>query len=427
MFPHVVTSKFRKKLKAVLLDVKADFERREKAFERDERRIKEELLAAIDCHPPRPKIDDFYIAAVDGSGHPRVATFDDIRVHIVTRAISLLRTSPDGDAPFQEVGPQARDAGLLTEQPESDFFWHSGVGRDALEKLKETILEFYPIDDTEKIVLPYFKDLLGVSSLDELADHSPEYQIPNSVRESLISDDMILSERTLHEQVMRVYEYAAARQLVENEEMRPRYLFLDGSLTLFLRRSRSYPSYPSGFVLRELVSSARKRGVIIGAVSKDHTIPFAHRIATMATEVFPRGTKWFCRLPSDDDPGHGLEIYKDRIYIPPTLAVTYLFCFSPDNRPSRIDFDRIWWLENIFVNGDPETTRANEITLFRDIELMSRDARWYGYPVPLALAHNECTLTRDNLRAIRHEARALLREIELDFTEVNPLREDYNL
>ncbi|MCK4280186.1 MAG: hypothetical protein KAW94_06385, partial [Candidatus Thorarchaeota archaeon] len=160
---------------------------------------------------------------------------------------------------------------------------------------------------------------------------------------------------------------------------------------------------------------------------KNHTIPFAHRIAKMAEDIFGAEAKWFCLLPSKYDPNGGLHIYSDRTYLPPKLAVPYLFSFSRDNRPSRIDFDRIWWLKNIFVRGDPATTRANEKQLFRDLEFMSRDARWYGYPVALALAHGACKLSYEDLGLAREVYRDVLRATNHDPRRAAPLREDYNL
>ena len=184
---------------------------------------------------------------------------------------------------------------------------------------------------------------------------------------------------------------------------------------------------PSGFMLRELCALARQKKVILCAVSKNHTIPFAHRIAKIATDKFGVGVKWFCQLPSKDDPGGDLHIFKDRTYIPPKLAVPYLYSFSRDNRPSRIDFDRVWWLQYVFVPGNPKTTRANEKALFAEIEFMSRDARWYGYPVPLALAHNSCKLSYEDLRLAREVCDDVLKELKQDGVKADPLRADYDL
>jgi hypothetical protein len=147
----------------------------------------------------------------------------------------------------------------------------------------------------------------------------------------------------------------------------------------------------------------------------------------MAKDKFGEGAKWFCHLPSREDHGGGLHIYEDRTYIPPMLAVPYLYSFSRDNRPSRIDFDRVWWLQHIFVPDDPKATRTNEKTLFAEIEFMSRDARWYGYPVPLALAHTSCKLSYEDLRLAREVCGDVLRELNQEGVKTEPLRADYDL
>jgi len=190
---------------------------------------------------------------------------------------------------------------------------------------------------------------------------------------------------------------------------------------------RHYPSMPSGFMLRDLCVLARQKNVVVCAVSKNHTIPFAHRIAGMARDVFGDNAKWFCHLPSSEDPDGGLHIYEDRTYIPPMLAVPYLYSFSRDNRPSRIDFDRIWWLENIFVPGDPGATRDNEKALFAELEFMSRDARWYGYPVPLALAHESCKLSYEDLRLAKEVCMDVRSEMGLERRKAQDLRADYDM
>ncbi len=243
--------------------------------------------------------------------------------------------------------------------------------------------------------------------------------------EDLVSRSQSLTNIVIHDELRKVSEYAAIRTLLTSD-IDPKFVLIDGAMSVFMHQTKHYPSMPSGFMLRDLCSLARQKGVILCAVSKNHTIPFAHKIAKMAKEKFGDGAKWFCHLPSKFDPGGGLRIIEDRPYIPPMLAVPYLFSFSRDNRPSRIDFDRIWWLQNIFVSGDPRTTRENEKALFREIEFMSRDARWYGYPVPLALAHESCKLSYEDLLLAREICRDILKEVGLGDWKTQPLREDYN-
>ncbi|MEM2143059.1 MAG: hypothetical protein QXQ81_07385, partial [Candidatus Thorarchaeota archaeon] len=244
--------------------------------------------------------------------------------------------------------------------------------------------------------------------------------------EDLISRPWSLSHSMIHDELRRVSELAAARRAIMST-MKPKYLMLDGSMSVFLDPHDKLPLMPSGFMLRELSSLARKENVILCAVSKRHTIPFAHKIAQLAADRFGKNSKWFCFLPGNEDPGGVLHIYEEHAYIPPYLAVPYLFSFSATNRPSRIDFDRLWWKKNIFVEGDADATRENEMSLFRDLEFMSRDARWYGYPVALALAHETCKVSFSDIQLAREICSDVLHELGLDSRIANEPREDYGL
>ena len=430
MLEKILAKAFRRTLKGTFNDIINQQDRRdEEEFAKDKIRIKNKLLSAIDIYPADVVLDeDFIVAAVDGSGAPNLTTLDDIRVHVLSTSIILLYTNTQERPVFE---PLSRDVyeNALGEQPHLDTHWHSGVRGDAKEKLAASIKNIYPIKNTDEIILPFFQDLTEgkIKTLQDIGK-SPEYS--KSVKhlkdmDSLISRQQLLTNPVVHDELRTVSEYAAARNVLSSE-LRPKYLLLDGAMSVFLHFGRKYPTMPSGFMLRELCTLARKVGVTVCAVSKNHTIPFAHRIAKMAQDKFGEGAKWFCHLPCKDDPGGGLHIIQDRTYVPPKLAVPYLFCFSQDNRPSRIDFDRVWWLENILVIGNPVETRRREIELFRELEFMSRDARWYGYPVALALAHEDCKLSYEDLRLAREVTRDILKELNLD-RRVTPMREDYNL
>jgi hypothetical protein len=147
----------------------------------------------------------------------------------------------------------------------------------------------------------------------------------------------------------------------------------------------------------------------------------------MAEDDFGKNAKWFCYLPGREDRGGVLHIYEKRTYIPPHLAVPYLFSFSGDNRPSRIDFDRIWWEQNILVPGDDMATRAREESLFKELEFMSRDARWYGYPVALALAHEACTVSYEDLEIAKEVYEDLCREMNMDPRTAREPRDDLGI
>jgi hypothetical protein len=430
MLDKILTEKFRRTLEMVFADIQNQQDRRdEQEFAKDETRIKERLIDTFT--PLRPDVildDDFRIAGIDGSGTDSLMTLDDIRIHLISTSTVVVDTNTRSENLFSPIDRDTLE-NELGEQPHIDLHWHSGVRNDAREKLGETLANIYPLKDIASLTLPFFRDFTRgkISSFSDFADTDYEKHVLR-LREinSLISREQLLTNPIVHEEIRKVSEYAAARRVLMSD-INPKYLLLDGALSIFMHFVRRYPSMPSGFMLRDLCALTRQKNVVICAVSKNHTIPFAHRIASMAKDVFGESAKWFCHLPSNEDPDGGLHIYEDRTYIPPILAVPYLYSFSRDNRPSRIDFDRIWWLENIFVSGDPEATRANEKSLFAELEFMSRDARWYGYPVPLALAHESCKLSYEDLRLAKEVCMDVRSEMNLERRDAQPLRADYDL
>jgi hypothetical protein len=430
MLDKILTEKFRRNLKLVFTDIKNQQDRRdEQEFAKDEVRIKERLLDTFTSYSPDVILDnDFKIAAIDGSGTDSLMTLDDVRIHLLSTSTIVVDTNTQSENLFSPVERSFLE-NEIGEQPHIDLHWHSGVRGDATTKLAETLSNIYPLKDISTLILPFFKDHSNgkISAFSDFTDTEYEKHVPNlRDMKSLISREQLLTNPIVHEEIRKVSEYTAARNVLMSD-ICPKYLLLDGALSVFMHFVRQYPSMPSGFMLRELCSLARQKNVILCAVSKNHTIPFAHRIAGMARDVFGETAKWFCHLPSNEDPEGGLHIYEDRTYIPPKLAVPYLYSFSRDNRPSRIDFDRIWWLENIYVPGDPAATRANEKSLFAELEFMSRDARWYGYPVPLALAHETCKLSYEDLRLAKEVCADVRTEMGLDQKKAEDLRADYNL
>jgi len=430
MLDKILTENFRRTLKMVFSDINNQQDRRdEQEFAKDETRIKERLLDTFT--PYRPDVileNDYRIAAIDGSGSDSLMTLDDIRIHLLSTSTIVVDTNTQSETLFSPVAREILET-EIGEQPHIDIHWHSGVRGDAREKLAETLANIYPLKDVASLTLPFFQDYTRgeISSLADFAETQYEKHVPRLREiESLISREQLLTNPTVHEEIRKTSEYAAARRVLMSD-IQPKYLLLDGALSVFMHFVRHYPSMPSGFMLRDVCTLARQKNVILCAVSKNHTIPFAHRIAAMAKDVLGETSKWFCHLPSKEDPEGGLHIYEDRTYIPPMLAVPYLYSFSRDNRPSRIDFDRIWWLENIFVPGDTGATRANERALFAELEFMSRDARWYGYPVPLALAHESCKLSYEDLRLAKEVCMDVRSEMGLEMRKAESLRADYDL
>jgi len=429
MLEKILTEKFRNTLKLIFSDINNQQDRRDaEEFAKDEARIKEELLDTLNPYPSDVMLDeDFLVAAVDGSGTDNLVVLDDIRVHLLSTSTVVLNSNTWAEECFSPVDRAALEK-ELGDQPHIEAHWHSGVRGDAKTKLAESLGEIYPLKDVVDLILPFFRDYTNrkIQTYADFADteYATDAQKLREM-ESLISREQALTNPIVHEELRKASEYAAIRKVLTSD-IQPKYMLIDGAMSIFMHFVKHYPSMPSGFMLRDLCSLARQKDVILCAVSKNHTIPFAHRIAKMAKDVFGEGAKWFCHLPCKADPGGGLHIIEDRTYIPPMLAVPYLFSFSRDNRPSRIDFDRIWWLEHIFVPGDPKATRENEKALFRELEFMSRDARWYGYPVALALAHESCKLSYDDLKITKEIVRDVLHELGID-RKTESLRADYNL
>jgi hypothetical protein len=431
MLEKILTKGFRRKLEATFNDIKNQQDRRdEEEFAKDEVRIKEELLDTVDPYPADVVLDeDFIVAAVDGSGNSNLVTLDDIRVHLLSSSTILLNSNTENGQYFEPLEREIVES-ELGEQPYLDSHWHSGVRGDAQQKLAESLENIYPQKDVAEIVMPFFRDFTN-GSINSTTDLGKSLEYGKYIKDlkeikKLISRQQLLTNPIVHDELRTVTELAAVRKVLESN-LTPKYLLIDGALSVFLHFVRKYPSMPSGFMLRDVCTLARKKGVIVAAVSKNHTIPFAHRIAKMARDNFGDHAKWFCQLPSAEDPGGGLHIYEDRTYIPPTLAVPYLFSFSRDNRPSRVDFDRVWWKEKILVPGDSQATRANEKAVFRDLEFMSRDARWYGYPVALGLAHTTCKLSYEDMRLAKEIVDDILRAMNQEGRKASALREDYNL
>ncbi len=428
MLEKILTEKFRRTLEATFKDIQNHQDRSdEEEFAKDELRIKEELLERVSCYPSTVELEnDFTVAAVDGSGNSALTTLDDIRVHLLSSATIILNTGTKSGRLLEPI-----DRSILEhevgEQPDIDLHWHSGVRGDSKKKLAESLGNIYAVNNIYDIILPFFIDhtdgkICTISDLEKSPEYGQYIREMKSI-EDLIFREQLLTNPIVHDELRTVKEYAAVRNVLTSN-LKPKFVLIDGALSVFLHFVRKYPSMPSGFMLRELCSLARKNGVILAAVSKNHTIPFAHKIAKMAEDTFGNNEKWFCLLPSKHEPGGGLHILENRTYIPPVLAVPYLFSFSRDNRPSRIDFDRIWWRENIFVPTDPEATRKNEKKLFSDLEFISRDARYYGYPVALGLAHEACKISYEDVRLAREIVRDVRHQLGFDPRRTEPLRED---
>jgi hypothetical protein len=323
MLDKILTEKFRRTLKMVFTDINNQQDRRdEQEFAKDEIRIKERLLDTFTPFSPDVMLEnDYRIAAIDGSGTDSLMTLDDIRIHLLSTSTVVVDTNTQSENLFSPIDRETLE-NEVGEQPHIDIHWHSGVRGDARTKLAETLANIYPLKDVASLTLPFFQDYTRgkITSFSDFAETEYEKHVPRLREiESLISREQLLTNPTVHEEIRKVSEYAAARRLLTSD-IQLKYLLLDGALSVFMHFVRHYPSMPSGFMLRDLCALARQKNAVLCAVSKNHTIPFAHRIAGMARDVFGANAKWFCHLPSKEDPEGGLHIYEDRTYIPPHVT-----------------------------------------------------------------------------------------------------------
>ncbi|MHA1850238.1 MAG: hypothetical protein ACTSW8_03140, partial [Candidatus Thorarchaeota archaeon] len=311
MLDKILTENFRRTLKLVITDIQNNQDRRDQEeFAKDEVRIKEKLMAKVDPYPADVILDnDFIVSAVDGSGTDSLVVLDDIRIHLLSTSTIVLDTNTGSDDFFSPLDrKQIEDE--IGEQPYIDAHWHSGVRNDARNKMAETLENIYPQKNIVDLVLPFFRDYTN-GKIESFSDFTgTEFAgSGEKLREmsALISRSQALTNPTVHDELRKASEYAAIRNLL-NSDINPKFVLIDGAMTIFMHPTRHYPSMPGGFMLRDLCSLARQKSVILCAVSKNHTIPFAHRIAKMAKDNFGEDAKWFCHLPSKDDPGGGLNI-----------------------------------------------------------------------------------------------------------------------
>jgi len=91
-------------------------------------------------------------------------------------------------------------------------------------------------------------------------------------------------------------EAALAKRALDSQ-LELKYLFLDGALTLLMREGRKYPVLLPNYMIRDVCTRARRKGTIVAAVSKSHSIPCWRLIADLAKSIYGVGFRWFCRLP----------------------------------------------------------------------------------------------------------------------------------
>jgi hypothetical protein len=181
------------------------------------------------------------------------------------------------------------------------------------------------------------------------------------------------------------------------------YALIDGTLSLPLVGKPDVSLFYE-HLKRLCCVEARKRGIALFTFSRSHGIHPLEWLEEIAQIEVGGGTKnqhWYLRLPVP-----GLDSWETTLTqkrrLPPPGAVTYLIRFHRTTPTMRLDMDREFWLQ--FVRGTSEAkTRANEKRIFEDLDYLTHDQRYYGYPYPIRAAHRRATLTKLERKALRKQ------------------------
>lgn len=353
--------------------------------------------------------EDFLVGGVDGSGIPPLLRYDDIMIHIITANLAVHNTGSNTDQIMHHVPltgfPPIPEGGRLIEA-----FWISMENNLTWKYIEEFVKRVYVVKNINEVLFPLFGDVTGtqVSSFKDIA----KLGLRIDSLENIATLPPASDSRHIHDLMRSITEFALAKRAIESN-LTLKYLLIDTSLTLLIPKGRKYSRLIEDYLKRDLCMRARKKGTILLAISKTHTLPCASSIADLAEEEFGKDALWFCRMTGDEDPEGRLSILRDRHYVPPIAAVTYIFRFSRDSPIFRIDLDRNWWKDNIY-NEKIQDMKKNEIKLFSEIEYISRDARWFGYPIPLSFAHINCKVSREVASLMIERAISIAKEEGFD-------------
>jgi len=410
---------FDQSLRETLRQIRGRGKDQAEKFEKD-KPILEKLLTRFNPFPADHVFkEDFLVGAVDGSGVAPLLQYEDVIVHLVTANLALYDTNTRQGEPMKSVGMDQipiQSNGRLTEA-----FWISMDETQKGQRFLDFIERAYDVDDVNEILYAFFSEIKRrpITSIKELQEY-PEFRRVKSLKEVVVFPPALATSR-IQDHVRWIAEAALAKRALESK-LNLKYLFLDGALSLGMGREQRFPILVPNYMVRDVCVRARKKGTTVAGVSKSHTIPCWGLIADLARDHFGRGCHWFCRLPGDQGPeGKKLNILKGRRQIPPTNAVTYLFRFSDDMPVLRIDFDRIRWNRNI-LSIDEDRFRMNEIQLFQEIDFLSHDARWYGYPCPLSFAHLLTTIAGEGRALVMDQAITIAKEEGFDEEKLIPAR-----
>ncbi len=419
---RIFQDEFRRNIRATLTDIKKDRERNKKRFELDRKRIINELIHPIEPHPIDHKYvndngesSDFYVAGVDGSGVYPLVTLEDIDIIVESFYASIHYTDTESGNLFRTVLPY-NETGW--EKLEAISYlgikWITQDDGEPIRFLREHLIEHYPIyDQNSRINDPNDKQIQVIFN-NYYEDINPYYPIDHLPRydENKLVDGITVSASTLYSIAMRIGELGLAKQIIVNGH-NLKYLLIDGSLSFKYDPHTMLPTDIIGYLLRDLLKTAREHNVIVMAVSKTHSIPFSNEAIQIAREIYGNNHRWYLRLPGGIPKEQGLSILENRRYIPPPLTVPYLVQLDQQKPTLRVDFDALWWHENIY-DDDINILHEKEHQIFQDLDFMSRAIYWVGYPVPLAVAHNKCKIPIDTEKVLYSIVKEIAIELGFD-------------
>lgn len=358
-----------------------------------------EPLKSITDHP------NFNVASVDGSGTDTLISLNDIAIHLFTAAYAADRTVFEEGTTSEiqcNLGLCGQPNGftrfvLLRENEKAETwkefndFVHYNYGDTLHEIVVRVLTEMVADAYKKKGVTPpkYLKTpITGAVLLAEAKKAGLTFKINELKKfDSWMVSAGGIQQRGWFDQFREVAEYALVNELMKSDP-HFKYIFLDGSMNLLITQNQDQPRLAPNYLLRDLCLKALKKDTCLIAVSKTTSFPFLYRIANDIETAIGEEKKWFIRIPKPSSKNITLNILKNKPNIPPKDAVTYLFHFSSEVPILRIDFDLKWWNTNI-KNTDPKIQKQREMELFKEIDWLARDVRYYGYFFDLALSHNE--------------------------------------
>jgi len=411
---------FDRTLRQSLREIKAREECQEEMFEKDKPLFKDLITPFEPLRPGHIFEEDFLVGAVDGSGVAPLLQYEDVYIHLVTANFTLYSTNTRQGSPIKSLQisglPPLPDGGKLTEA-----FWIPLDERHEKERFLSFARKVYDVKDVKEIFYAFFSEVEGrpIRSLEEIHSN-PKFRGIKHLEDLVIFPPSSDVQR-VQDHIRWMAEAALAKRALDSR-LELKYLFLDGALTLLMREGQKYPILLPNYMIRDVCARARRKGTVVAAVSKSHSVPCWGLIADLAKSIYGVGFHWFCRLPGGEDPdGRRLRILEGRGQIPPTHGVTYLFRFSDMMPVLRVDFDKFWWEENI-QSQDRRTQTEREIRLFQEIDFLSHDARWYGYPCPLSFAHTLTTIDWQGRELLIERAITIAKEEGFDEEKIVPFR-----